>query len=202
MEMVGLSVKHKKFGNGNVLDCHDGKMNVKFSGGIKQFQYPLAFVKFLEAEDCDIQTSLYEFAVETSKRLAEQKTQYNTKQYENPGDFIFEHDLSISEFGIENGMQLREFLTRFIPMRTLSEANEKSIVTSENVLHLERFLATFNLKGNPGKRYVRFNCKKDFAQILGLDTFKNGVGDPTHPCSKTMETVNELLDLVEKIKRV
>lgn len=67
-DMTGNSVSHKKFGEGVVAVCEDGKLKVDFSGMEKLFQYPQVFQQgFLACQDEEAM-ALFEKNAETEKR--------------------------------------------------------------------------------------------------------------------------------------
>lgn len=53
MELTGIAVSHGKFGPGEILGEHEGKITVQFASpyGQKDFVYPDAFERFLIARD-------------------------------------------------------------------------------------------------------------------------------------------------------
>lgn len=55
MELIGISVEHKKFGTGVVKELSEGRISIDFNGKIIKLQYPDAFEEFLTATDPDIQ---------------------------------------------------------------------------------------------------------------------------------------------------
>lgn len=62
MELTGIAVSHGKFGPGEILGEHEGKITVQFAGpyGQKDFVYPDAFERFLIAQDASLQGELQE----------------------------------------------------------------------------------------------------------------------------------------------
>ena len=67
-DMTGSSVSHKKFGQGTVAVCENGKLKVDFSGVEKQFQYPQVFQQgFLSCPD-EESMALFAKSAETEKR--------------------------------------------------------------------------------------------------------------------------------------
>ncbi len=60
-KIKGLKVKHKKFGEGNIVEFKDAYVSVKFiSDATKKFPYPDAFEKFLTTEDDNIMSEISE----------------------------------------------------------------------------------------------------------------------------------------------
>ncbi len=60
MQLIGESVTHAKFGAGEILTEHDGKVTVLFAApyGQKDFVSPDAFERFLRVEDEDLRAQL------------------------------------------------------------------------------------------------------------------------------------------------
>ena len=54
-----VTVKHLRYGEGNVLACENGFVQVAFpAAGIKSFSYPESFGKFLKCSDPDVMTAV------------------------------------------------------------------------------------------------------------------------------------------------
>ena len=59
MNLIGQKIKHIAFGMGTVIEQDDaGHIAVEFPGKTSVFQYPMAFDKFLSAEDEDLQKEI------------------------------------------------------------------------------------------------------------------------------------------------
>lgn len=72
MNLVGVKVRHKAFGNG-VITALDGDMiTVDFAGKNIELTYPSAFEKFMKAEDESIQVEIERSIDEAKKAKSEQ----------------------------------------------------------------------------------------------------------------------------------
>lgn len=72
MNLVGVKVKHKAFGNGVIVSIDDDMFTVDFCGKHIELAYPSAFEKFLTAEDESIQTEIEQSIAEAKKAKVEQ----------------------------------------------------------------------------------------------------------------------------------
>lgn len=87
IELSSVSIMHKSFGAGKVVDYTDTYIKIEFPIGIKQFKYPEAFEKFLQCEDENIQKAILE-------KLAlkkEQEAELNRKKREEQARIIRDH---------------------------------------------------------------------------------------------------------------
>ncbi|MCM1220431.1 MAG: hypothetical protein NC548_38695 [Lachnospiraceae bacterium] len=78
MDIINLkdySVSHISFGNGKVVDQTDTSIKILFEAGVKQFQYPQAFEKFLICEDSNIQKLLLDLISEQKKQKEKEQKQ-------------------------------------------------------------------------------------------------------------------------------
>lgn len=73
MNIIGKFVTHKDFGSGIVKEINGTIIKVDFNGEIKNFQYPLAFEKFLIAADKNVQNSMLEKIAEDQRQEEERK---------------------------------------------------------------------------------------------------------------------------------
>ena len=60
MDLINKQVKHKRFGNGNIVSCTDSVVEVHFSVGNKKFVYPDAFESYLVLLDKDTANAVNE----------------------------------------------------------------------------------------------------------------------------------------------
>ncbi len=58
MNMIGEKVKHKNFGEGDILRIEENKITVRFSVGEKTFSYPKSFEHFLTVVDGEVQKTI------------------------------------------------------------------------------------------------------------------------------------------------
>ena len=58
IDLLGQRVRHKDWGEGKVIDQTPPYIRIEFEIGVKPFQYPDAFEKFLEFVASDIQESV------------------------------------------------------------------------------------------------------------------------------------------------
>lgn len=58
MQLEGMAVSHRKFGEGTVKELREKYITVLFPQGEKKFPYPNSFVKFLTIKDKSIQTEM------------------------------------------------------------------------------------------------------------------------------------------------
>ncbi|WP_102410052.1 hypothetical protein [Beduinella massiliensis] len=74
MELTGIAVSHGKFGPGEILGEHEGKITVQFASpyGQKDFVYPDAFERFLIARDASLEGELREALAD--RRLERERT--------------------------------------------------------------------------------------------------------------------------------
>lgn len=72
MNLVGVKVKHKAFGNGVIVSIDDDMFTVDFGGKSIELTYPTAFEKFLKAEDESVQTEIELSIAEAKKAKVEQ----------------------------------------------------------------------------------------------------------------------------------
>lgn len=80
MNLVGQKVKHSAFGTGTVTKQDDvGHITVEFPNKISIFQYPMAFEKFLEAEDDNLQAEILSELNVKKQEIAEEKAAIVTK---------------------------------------------------------------------------------------------------------------------------
>lgn len=63
IELSGTNIRHKSFDIGKVVEHTNTYLKVEFSIGIKQFQFPEAFEKFLQYEDIGIQKKILPLSV-------------------------------------------------------------------------------------------------------------------------------------------
>ena len=79
-ELLGATIRHKSFGIGKVIDHTDTYLKIEFPVGIKQFQFPEAFEKFLQCEDVNVQQKILAMLVGKKEREAELKKQKQEEQ--------------------------------------------------------------------------------------------------------------------------
>lgn len=79
-ELLGTQVKHKSFGVGNVIEQTDEYLKIDFSVGIKQFQFPEAFEKFLQCVDENTQEIVLDMLADKKEKEAEQKRKKQEEQ--------------------------------------------------------------------------------------------------------------------------
>ena len=84
VELSGVNIKHKSFGVGKVIEQTDTYLKIEFSVGIKQFQFPEAFEKFLQCEDSNTQNIVLE-ALEVKK---EKEAEFKKQKQEEQARFI------------------------------------------------------------------------------------------------------------------
>ncbi len=72
MNLVGVKVKHKAFGNGVITKLDGDMLTVDFGGKNVELTYPSAFEKFLKAEDDSVQAEIEQTIVEAKKAKMEQ----------------------------------------------------------------------------------------------------------------------------------
>ena len=75
VELLGANIRHNSFGVGKVIELTDTYLKIEFSIGIKQFQFPEAFEKFLQCEDERMQEKILEMLVAKKEQEAELKRQ-------------------------------------------------------------------------------------------------------------------------------
>ena len=80
IELSGVNIKHKSFGVGKVIEQTDTYLKIEFSVGIKQFQFPEAFEKFLQCEDSNTQNIVIEALEVKKEKEAELKKQKEEEQ--------------------------------------------------------------------------------------------------------------------------
>ena len=80
VELSGVNIKHKSFGVGKVIEQTDTYLKIEFSVGIKQFQFPEAFEKFLQCEDSNTQNIVLEALEVKKEKEAELKKQKQEEQ--------------------------------------------------------------------------------------------------------------------------
>ncbi len=74
MNLVGIKVKHKAFGNGIITELDGDMITVDFSGEIKTLSYPFIFEKFMRAEDEGVQAAIIQ-SIQDEKTAEEKKRQ-------------------------------------------------------------------------------------------------------------------------------
>ena len=75
MNLIGSKVKHKAFGIGTVIEQEDADhITVEFSSKTSTFQYPLAFEKFLESEDLELQEQILKDLHEKQRVIEEERS--------------------------------------------------------------------------------------------------------------------------------
>lgn len=80
VELLGANIRHNSFGVGKVIELTDTYLKIEFSIGIKQFQFPEAFEKFLQCEDERMQEKILEMLVAKKEQEAELKRQKQEEQ--------------------------------------------------------------------------------------------------------------------------
>ncbi len=76
----GLSVRHKSFGNGTIIEKEDSIITVNFDFGSKRFVMPSAFIDgFLKAEDEEIEGKLSRYK-EMGERIKEARKEIKDAQ--------------------------------------------------------------------------------------------------------------------------
>lgn len=73
IDLKNEQIQHKSWGIGAVVGQTDAHIKIEFSVGIKQFQYPEAFEKFLKCSDTQLQDKIL-------NELADKKQQENEKK--------------------------------------------------------------------------------------------------------------------------
>lgn len=77
-DLKGMTVKHKKYKDGVVVGCGDGKVNVDFKGEIRAFAYPEAFINgFLSGDNSTLND-----VIENNKRVAAERVAVSRKMSE------------------------------------------------------------------------------------------------------------------------
>ena len=66
-------IKHKSWGLGDVVEQTDTYIKIEFSVGIKQFQYPEAFEKFLKCSDTQLQEKILSDLADKKQQESEKK---------------------------------------------------------------------------------------------------------------------------------
>lgn len=73
MNLIGIEVIHKSFGNGSVVEQSDEYITIKFLIGIKKFLYPDVFENFMTITNLQIQEKLNAEIEEKKRKIAEEK---------------------------------------------------------------------------------------------------------------------------------
>lgn len=73
MNLIGIEVIHKSFGNGSVVEESDEYITIKFLIGIKKFLYPDAFENFLSITNLQIQEKINTEIEEKSEKLLKKR---------------------------------------------------------------------------------------------------------------------------------
>lgn len=74
MDLIGLKVKQTIFGAGVVTETEGNYITVEFAAKTTKFVYPVAFGKFIKAEDPAVQQSIVDRSMR-QRAAAEQKRQ-------------------------------------------------------------------------------------------------------------------------------
>lgn len=100
MNLEGITVRHKKFGDGKVLKTTDKDLIVRFSEGDKRFLYPESFDSVLSIIDDDtarnFKSEIDELRMRTNEKLTSKPEISSTKSLLNKPIETKEHLLNIS----------------------------------------------------------------------------------------------------------
>ena len=78
MELIGINIKHRVFGVGQIIEQIDEYIVVNFSGQEKRFIYPDAFESFLKVDDSDIENLIKADILQKQKQVEKQLEKINT----------------------------------------------------------------------------------------------------------------------------
>ena len=84
MKLLGQEVKHKKYGNGVVVEQQDNKVAVAFQEGQKLFVFPDAFQQYLVICDAKLKKEIEVLNKQRQKEMQEEKhKQEKEREYQN-----------------------------------------------------------------------------------------------------------------------
>ncbi len=79
VDLTGMKVTHKAFGEGTVKDCTGSRITVSFDDKERKFNFPDVFEKFLKAEDDNAENEIKDMLTERTAKLQALKQE----EYEN-----------------------------------------------------------------------------------------------------------------------
>lgn len=79
INLLDTDVKHKSFGMGKVVEQTEAYIKIEFAIGIKQFQFPEAFEKFLQCKETNKQDIILEILVIKKEELERVKKEEQSK---------------------------------------------------------------------------------------------------------------------------